>query len=134
MSSTPPRGTTTTTTTTSRGSEALRLACEAEAFSDVLCAGLGLVSREHREALKLAAGKRKVSTVPIDQIVHKTFLKVDELGAEAAAATGVTRCAGCVREPEAPVTFTADRPFVLAIRDSRTNGLLFVGQVTDPRP
>ena len=34
----------------------------------------------------------------------------------------------------APVTFTADRPFVLAIRDSRTNGLLFVGQVTDPRP
>lgn len=72
--------------------------------------------------------------LPIDQIVHKTFLKVDELGAEAAAATGVTRCAGCVREPEAPVTFTADRPFVLAIRDSRTNGLLFVGQVTDPRP
>ena len=74
-----------------------------------------------------------VEPLPIDQVVHKTFLKVDEKGAEAAAATAITVCGRAITEPEPPVLFTADRPFMLAIRDFRTNSLLFVGQVADPR-
>ena len=65
-------------------------------------------------------------------IVHKTFLKVEEEGAEAAAATGLMKYAGRINR-DLPAVFTADRPFVLAIRDSRNSSLLFVGQVTDPR-
>ena len=65
-------------------------------------------------------------------IVHKTFLKVDEEGAEAAAATGLIQYAGRINR-DLPAVFTADRPFVLAVRDTRNSSLLFVGQVTDPR-
>ena len=70
--------------------------------------------------------------MPLGPIVHKTFLKVDEEGAEAAAATGLIRYAGRINR-DLPAVFTADRPFVLAIRDSRNSSLLFIGQVTDPR-
>ena len=74
-----------------------------------------------------------VAPLQIGSVVHKTYLKVEEEGAEAAAATAVISCDGCVSAPDPAVVFSADRPFVLAIRDSRTNSLLFVGEVTDPR-
>jgi serpin B len=74
-----------------------------------------------------------VEPLPLDRIMHKTFLKVHEEGAEAAAATAITKYGGRIRDPRLPVVFAANRSFALAIRDSRTNSLLFVGQITDPR-
>ena len=65
----------------------------------------------------------------IKDVVHKTFVSVDEEGTEAAAAT-----AAVVAGPTSvPPTVSVDRPFIFLIRDPETGALLFVGRVLDPR-
>ncbi len=67
----------------------------------------------------------------ISEVLHKAFVKVDEKGTEAAAATAVAAVAGGV--PPKATPFTADHPFLFVIVD-RTSGLiLFIGRVTDPK-
>lgn len=61
---------------------------------------------------------------------QKVFIEVNEEGTEAAAVTGIEM--RTTSAPAPPVEFTADRPFVLVIRDDQTGALLFVGQVNDP--
>lgn len=63
----------------------------------------------------------------IQDVVHEAFVAVDEKGTEAAAATAVV--VGRVSVPEL-ATFTADRPFLVVIRDEPTGAVLFLGQVT----
>ncbi|MCA9570345.1 MAG: serpin family protein [Myxococcales bacterium] len=62
--------------------------------------------------------------------VHKAFVKWDEKGTEAAAATAMVASIESVSETPA---FTVDRPFLYMIRDRATGTLLFVGrQATAP--
>ena len=66
----------------------------------------------------------------IGQIKHKSFLKVNEEGTEAAAATaGEMRTHRPCRDY--PV-FRADHPFFFLIRDNRNSMILFMGRVVDP--
>ena len=59
---------------------------------------------------------------------HQAYLKVDERGTEAAAATAV------VGTKHAGASFiSANHPFAFAIRDKLTSTLLFVGRIVDPR-
>ncbi len=67
----------------------------------------------------------------ISDVVHKAFVKVDESGTEAAAATAVMMPAAAMN-PENPVTLTIDRPFIFMIRDEPTNTILFIGKLLDP--
>jgi serpin B len=67
----------------------------------------------------------------IDDVVHKAYLDVDEKGTEAAAATGVEMRLTSAAPMETK-TFTADRPFILAIRHTGTGAVLFLGRVADP--
>jgi len=66
----------------------------------------------------------------VDSILQKTFLRVDEDGVEAAAATAImTR--SLQRPPaDTPVLFQADWPFQFFLLDRDT--ILFEGQVVDP--
>ena len=66
----------------------------------------------------------------IEKVVHKTFVEVNEEGAEAAAATSVA--VGVTSVPPPPIPFTVDRPFFFAIRDNETKTVLFMGVVVDP--
>jgi serpin B len=63
----------------------------------------------------------------VDQVLQKSFVKVDEAGTEAAAVTGVI-----VTDSAGPLPFRADRPFLLAIRERLSGTLLFLGIVDDP--
>lgn len=63
----------------------------------------------------------------IDQVLQKTFLKVDEEGTEAAAATAIEM--GIVSV--AP-TLSFDRPFLFAIRERLSGTILFMGAIGDP--
>jgi len=66
----------------------------------------------------------------IDNVIHQSFVDVDEAGTEAAAATAVVMVESAM--PEEPVEVTIDCPFVFLIRDIETNSILFVGRVLDP--
>ncbi|HWB14183.1 MAG TPA: serpin family protein [Pirellulales bacterium] len=69
----------------------------------------------------------------LSEVIHKAFVDVNEEGTEAAAATAVIAPkAAAVREPEKPVEFRADHPFVFLIRDNRTQAVLFLGRLLDP--
>lgn len=69
----------------------------------------------------------------VADVVHQTWIAVDEEGAEAAAATAVVlKERGAVR-PSEPKQFQANRPFAFGLRDRETGLLLFVGRVSDPR-
>jgi serpin B len=73
-----------------------------------------------------------ISTEPslcIDDVVHETFIAVDEKGTEAAAASAVI-----VRPPSIPrgPEFFVDRPFLYVIHDRSSGVPLFIGRVHDP--
>ncbi|MBN1335652.1 MAG: serpin family protein [Deltaproteobacteria bacterium] len=65
----------------------------------------------------------------VQAAVHKAFVRVDEEGTEAAAATGIS--VGDLSMPSG-MEFTADRPFVFFIRDNLTRSILFLGRMEDP--
>jgi serpin B len=61
---------------------------------------------------------------------HRAFVEVNEDGAEAAAVTVAEGKKG--KNPEKPVEFTADHPFLFLIRDNRTGCILFLGRLNTP--
>jgi serpin B len=70
--------------------------------------------------------------VKISAVLHESFVKVDEKGTEAAAATAVmmTRSAMFVGEPK---IMTVDRPFVFVLMHRESRAPLFLGIIGDPR-
>ena len=65
------------------------------------------------------------------QVAHKTYLKVAEKGTEAGAATALTPTPSLA--PLGGVEMIVDRPFLVAIVDSDTGVVVFLGAITDPR-
>ena len=66
----------------------------------------------------------------IDEILHKTFIRVDEKGTEASAVTVVMMRATSM--PMQGVRLTFDRPFVYGILDMNTGLPLFLGIMDHP--
>jgi len=65
----------------------------------------------------------------ITNIVHRTFLRIDEKGTEASAAAGVVFFG---ERDGPPLTFRADHPFLALIRDRRTGAIMFLGRIAEP--
>jgi len=61
----------------------------------------------------------------IDQVLQKTFIRVDEEGTEAAAVTAV------IMTDSAPPSIRADRPFLFVIRERLSGTVLFAGVVVE---
>ncbi len=66
----------------------------------------------------------------IDEVIHKTFVKVDEEGTEAAAVTSVEVAETSV--PSYPL-MRVDRPFLFVIRDHHSGAILFMGKIVEPK-
>ena len=74
------------------------------------------------------SGMTEEANLFVDDILHESFVEVDEEGTEAAAATAV------VMDESAPadhVEMTVDRPFLFYVRDRPTETPLFWGRVVD---
>ena len=64
----------------------------------------------------------------VDSVIHKAVVEVDEKGTVAAAATSiVVRVVSASYNAE----LTADHPFMFMIKDSKTDAILFLGQVNN---
>ncbi len=81
-----------------------------------------------RPAVADFSGMDGTRNLYISDVVHKAFVAVDEIGTEAAAATGVF-----AEIVSLPMTVRINRPFIFLIRDAGTGAILFVGRVLDPR-
>lgn len=64
----------------------------------------------------------------VSHIFHKSFIEVNEEGAEAAATTAVTFELQCAKI----VSFVADHPFLFMIREETHGMVFFVGTVLNP--
>ena len=67
----------------------------------------------------------------ISLVVHRAYIKVDEKGTEAAAATGIAMELTAVRHREL-YSFRADHPFIFLIMHRNTGAILFVGRLINP--
>ncbi|MGQ9791012.1 MAG: serpin family protein [Armatimonadota bacterium] len=68
----------------------------------------------------------------IQKVHHKAVVEVNEEGTEAAAVTSVQVGVKSVQLPRPPFKMVVDRPFLFAIRDTRTGIVLFLGAVYEP--
>lgn len=65
----------------------------------------------------------------VDDVLQKTYIKIDEEGTEAAAVTAIVmvECAAVI--DESPIKeFNANKPFYFAVRDNTSGEILFVGR------
>jgi serpin B len=105
--------------------------------------GEPLALREHLEALgvRLAFDTERADLTGIaktqpplylSNAFHKAYVRVDEEGTEAAAATAVVGAEGTGAPPKDLVHFDADHPFAFFVVDRRTEAIVFLGRVVDP--
>jgi serpin B len=93
-------------------------------LNDVLASlGMGVVFTEAADFTRMY----RLGGLAIDEVKHKTFVKVDEEGTEAAAATSVG-----IGVVSAPLAMRIDHPFVFAIRENHSQTILFIGKIMAP--
>ena len=64
----------------------------------------------------------------ISAVIHQAYVKVDEVGTEAAAATAVVMGTTAIQKR---TIFRADHPFIFIIQEKETGNILFLGKVVD---
>jgi serpin B len=75
---------------------------------------------------------RKEKDLFISRVLHKTYVKVDEEGTEAAGVTAVEFTRSSVSPGNNEVYMKINRPFIFAIRENSSGAILFVGKVVNP--
>ena len=87
--------------------------------------GMGIAFTDFADFTKMIDG----GGVKIDDVIHKAFVEVNELGTEAAAVTVVVTIFNSA--PSMPAV-NVNKPFVFVIRDNQTNSILFMGKMMTP--
>ena len=77
------------------------------------------------------SGMDGTNLLGISEALHKAWVKVDEEGTEAAAATAILMF-GAAAPSDPPKIFRADHPFIFLIRDNVSGSILFMGRLNDP--
>ncbi len=101
-------------------------------LNDVLTAlGMGIAFDGNRANFGgIADLTELLGNLYISKVLHKTYIKVDEEGTEAAAVTSVE--IGITAMPPAGFMMRVDRPFVFAIRENHSQTILFMGKIVEP--
>lgn len=96
---------------------------------------LGMVrafDSEQADFTRMANPPSPAAQLYLDAVFHKAFVRVNEKGTEAAAATAViARERGGATPPPLP-EFRADHPFLFFIIDRASGLVLFMGRVAEP--
>lgn len=95
--------------------------------------GMGIAFQQKNANFLEMAELTEEEYLYISDVLHKTYMEVNEEGTEAAAVTAITMARGSgMAVRKVPFRMVVDRPFIVAIRDNRTGSLLFIGHVVDP--
>lgn len=95
---------------------------------------LGMGVAFDRERAEFTGIKNDLPAIWIDDILHRTFVEMNEEGTEAAAAT-MGMVFGASMKPQRPqrhFQMIVDRPFLFFISERQTGNILFTGSVADP--
>lgn len=66
----------------------------------------------------------------VSSVLHKTFVRMDEAGTEAAGATSIG--ISVTSMPMIDFEFKVNKPYIILIRDTETSEILFIGKISDP--
>ncbi len=99
-------------------------------LSDTLI-GMGMPTAfSAKEADFSGIGKSHIGNIFIGEVYHNTYIKLDELGTKAGAATAVeAAAAGFAEEPFGLTTMEFNRPFIYVIYETDSGTPLFMGTV-----
>ncbi len=89
---------------------------------------MGMINAFDSKSADFTGITAKTEPLWLNAVVHCAYIKTDEEGTEAAAATAMGYFGG----PPPPAVFRANHPFVFLIRDKRTDSILFMGRVMEP--
>ena len=67
----------------------------------------------------------------VSDIIHKTYISVDEIGTEAAAVTAIITDGTAFIEPKKEKDVILNRPFAFVIINTQTNDILFTGKISN---
>jgi len=68
----------------------------------------------------------------ISEVIHKTFIDVNEEGTEAAAVTAIVFETTSVGGDQGPLILNFNRPFLFAITENSSKSIVFMGTVSQP--
>ena len=89
--------------------------------------GMGTAFSRHADL----SGMTGEENLYVDEVIHKAFIEVNEMGTEAAAATAaIIGLKSSLRDD--PVRFNADHPFVFFLLDRQTGCIIFTGRLVKP--
>lgn len=102
--------------------------------SDLAALGMPLAFDPERADFTAMANPPDASQrLYLSQVFHKGFVRVDEKGTEAAAATAaIMQVRSSPAKPPRQIEINADRPFLFLIRENASGLVLFLGRVSDP--
>jgi serpin B len=92
---------------------------------------LGMTDAFQPDAADFSGITQTIEPFYLSDAFHKAFVKLDENGTEAAAATAMIMGTTSI-DPNQPVEIRLDRPFIFAIYDRETGTVLFLGRVMNP--
>jgi serpin B len=96
-----------------------------ELNDDLAALGMGIAFSDYADFSNISDQQ-----ILISRVLHQTFIRTDEEGTEAAAATVVEF--ELTSMPQVTVV-NINRPFLYFIRETTTGTIVFMGQVVDPR-
>ena len=101
---------------------------EVDEFREIL-EEMGIVDAFYEDLSDFSRMNPYREDLHISDTRHKSFIRVDEEGTEAAAVTSVEMS---IESAPIPVHIRFDRPFFYVIREVESNTILFMGTMTDP--
>ena len=69
----------------------------------------------------------------ISDVLHKAYLEINEEGSTAAAVTGIQMKTAAIISPKESFNLVFDHPFLLAIADTKTGVIIFLGIIANPK-
>jgi serine protease inhibitor len=95
---------------------------------ELIAMGMGIAFSDQADFTRIS----QTGGLTISEVLHKTFVEVNEEGTEAAAVTAIGMRTTSAGGDPSPCIMRIDRPFIFAIRERQSGTILFIGKIVNP--